>query len=177
MRLGVLRAIATICCLPLLAITVTAQTTSSAQMWDLVRSPVWDLTVRSVERSFEPLPAADGTLVRPAGQFALFAVDLTNRTDRPLAPRPDDFALWTAGGIPTVNLTGTPAARTHAAAGDRAPFGDIVPPGATVTTILVFDVEPRAGRLTLYFLPAGQPIRIDECKCDLPSPVRSVSRG
>ena len=177
MRLGLLRAVATICCLPLLAVAMPAETSPSARMWDLVRSPVWDLTVRSVERSFEPLPAADGTLVRPAGQFAHFAVDLTNRTGHPLAPRPDDFELWTAGGIPTTNLTGTPAARTHAAASDHTPFGDVVPPDATVTTILVFDVDPRAGRLTLYFSPAGQPIRIDECKCDLPSPIRSVSRG
>jgi hypothetical protein len=144
-------------------------------MWDLVRSADWDLTVRSVERRIDPLPAPDGELVRPAGHFALFAVELTNRSGRPLAPAPEDFVLWSAVGSRFVNLADTPAARTYAAAVGSAPFGDVVLPGATVTTVLLFDVDAHASRLILHFLPAGQPIRIDECKCNLPSPVRSLS--
>jgi hypothetical protein len=144
-------------------------------MWDLVRSAEWDLTVRSVERRIDPLPAPDGALVRPAGHFALFSVDLTNRSGRPLAPAPEDFVLWSAAGARFVNLAHTPVARTYAAAAGFSPFGDVVLPGITARTILLFDVDAHASRLILHFQPAGQPIRIDECKCNLPSPVRSVS--
>ena len=40
---------------------------------------------------------------------------------------------------------------------------------------LALDIDARAGQLTLRFLLANQLIRIDECKCSLPSPVRSVA--
>jgi hypothetical protein len=146
-------------------------------MWDLARSSEWDVTVRSVERRRDPLPSPDAAPVRPAGQFVLFVVDLTNRTSRLVSPRPGDFVLRPAEELRSVNLGDTPIARTYAGGVGLTPFGDVVPPGATVTTLVLFAIDPRAGRLTLRFLPASQPIRIDECKCNLPSPVRSVSAG
>ncbi len=74
-----------------------------------------------------------------------------------------------------VNLGDMPVARAYAGGMGLTPFGDVVAPGATVTTVVMFDVDPRAGRLTLRFVPANQPIQIDECTCNLPSPVRTVS--
>jgi hypothetical protein len=145
-------------------------------MWDLVRAPEWDLTVRSVERRLDPLPALDGNgPVQARGRFAIFVVDLTNRTSRPQEPQASDFVLWSAKGRRWLNLGGTPAARAYAGGAGLTPFGDVIMPGATATTVVLFDVDTRAGQLILRFVPADQPIRIDECKCNLPSPVRSVS--
>lgn len=177
MRIGAVRTIIALCCLPLLTVVAPAPSSAGARMWDVVRSAEWELTVRSVERRIDPLTASDGALVRPAGRFAIFAIDLTNRTDRPLAPTPGDFVLGLADGGHADSLADTPAARTYATANGRTPFGHVVPPGVTVTTIVLFDIAADAGRLTLHFLPANRPIRIDECKCNLPSPVRSVSGG
>jgi hypothetical protein len=143
-------------------------------MWDLVRSSEWDVTVRGVERRRDPLPGPDGVSVRPVGQFV---VDLTNQTPRLLSPRPGDSVLRSAEGLRSVNLGDTPIGRTYASAAGLTPFGDVVPPGATVTTLVLFEIDPRAGQLALRFLPASQPIRIDECTCNVPSRVRSVSAG
>jgi hypothetical protein len=79
--------------------------------------------------------------------------------------------------VRSVNFGDTSIARTYAGGAGLTPFGDVVPPGATVTTLVLFEIDPRAGQLALRFLPASQPIRIDECTCNLPSPVRSVSAG
>jgi hypothetical protein len=178
MRLGAIRALAALCCLPLLTIAIPAHAAPSATMWQIVRSPAWDLNVRSIERRSDPLPAIAGQApVRPAGRFALFVVDLRNRTDRPLAPQSGDFVLWPAAEAPSLNLGELPAARAYAAAAGLTPFGDPIAPGATVTTVVVFDIDAHAGRLTLRFLPANRTIRIDECHCNLPSPVRTVTNG
>jgi len=54
---------------------------------------------------------------------------------------------------------------------DLAGFGTPIPPGDTMTTLLIFDIDPTAGQLTLHFAPArGQAIVLDECHCALPSP-------
>jgi hypothetical protein len=178
MRFGAVPVVAVLFCLPLLTVAAPARSAETVRMWDLVRAPGWDLTVRSVERRVDPLPAADGgAAVRPSGRFAVFVVDLTNRATRPQAPRSGDFVLWSAEGRRSDNLADTPAARIYAAATDLTPFGDPIAPGATVTTVVLFDVDARAGRLTLRFVPANQPIQIDECKCNLPSPLRSVTDG
>jgi|SRR5215211_7793658 hypothetical protein len=167
-----------LCCLPLVTVAASARSAETVRMWDVVRSPEWDLTVRSVERRLDPLPGVEGgAAVRPSGHFAIFRIDLTNRTDRPLAPQPRDFVLGSADGMRWVNLGGTPVVRAYAGGTGLTPFGDVVAPGATATTVVVFDIDAGAGRLTLRFVPAGQPIRIDECKCNLPSPMRTVSRG
>lgn len=174
--MATIRALALLCLLQLLAGAVmTAYSAPSARMWDLVRSPAWDLTVRSVARSSEPLVTPDGQLLRPAGQFAIFVVDLTNRAHQAQPPRAEDFALWTARGVRALNLTAAPVTSSYAAAAGRTPFDAPVPPGATVTTVLLFQINPRASRLTLEFRPSGRSIGIDECKCDLPSPVRPLT--
>jgi hypothetical protein len=171
MRNGRFVALALLCCLPLLTLAVPVRSAPRARMWDLVRSPAWDLTVRSVERRVDPVMTPDGVLVRPAGRFAIFRIDLTNRTSTSLAPQAADFVLRTADGARPHNLTDAPAARSLALAADLTPFGPPISPGATATTVLLFDLDAHSGHLTLHFLPANQPIQIDECKCNLPSPV------
>src|SRR5262249_39340767 len=112
MQLGAIRVLAALCCLPLLTTAIPAHAAPTATMWQIVRSPVWDLNVRSIERRTDPLPAVDGQApVRPVGRFALFVVDLTNRTDRLLAPQTGDFVLWSAEGARSLNLGELPAAR------------------------------------------------------------------
>jgi hypothetical protein len=176
MRRGAIRILAALCCLPLVTIAVPAHAAPTATMWQIVRSPEWDLNVRSIERRTDPLPAAGGREpVRPVGRFALFVVDLTNRTERPLAPQSGDFVLWSAEGVRSLNLGEMPAARTYATDAGLTPFGDPIAPGATVTTVVAFDIDAHAGRLTLRFLPANRTVRIDECHCNLPSPVKTVS--
>jgi hypothetical protein len=178
MRIGAIRVLVALCCLPLLTVAIPAHAAPTATMWQLVRSPAWDLNVRSIERRTDPLPAVVGEApVRPEGRFAVVVVDLTNRTDRPLAPRPDDFVLWSAEGVRSLNLGETPAARTYAADAGLTSFGDPIAPGATATTVIVFDIDAHAGRLTLRFLPADRTIRIDECHCNLPSPIRTMTGG
>jgi len=178
MRLGAIRVLAALCWVPLVTIAIPAHAAPTARMWEIVRSPAWDLNVRSIERRTDPLPAAVGEApVRPVGRFALFVVNLTNRTDRPLAPQPGDFVLWSAEGLRSLNLGETPAARTYATDAGLTSFGNPIAPGATVTTVVVFDIDAHAGRLTLRFVPANRAIRIDECHCNLPSPVRTVTTG
>jgi hypothetical protein len=177
MNVGAIRAIVLLCCLPLLAVAAPTRSAPSARLWDLVRSAEWELTVRSVERRPDPLSGSDGAVVRPDGRFAVFVVDLTNRTGRPLAPESEDFALRTAEGDRAANLAATPAARAYAVGAGFLPFGDPVPPGGTVTTVVVFEIAGDAGNLILLFRPARTAIRIDECRCNLPSPVREVGSG
>ena len=66
-----------------------------------------------------------------------------------------------ARGVRAFILSGGP----NSVYGDNAPTADPV----------LFDVAPNSGRLTLHFTPANQPIQIDECKCNLPSPVRELT--
>lgn len=167
--------VAILCCWPLLTVAVSARSAETVRMWDLVRAPAWELTVRSVERRLDPLPGVNGAPVRAKGRFAILVVDLTNRTPRAQAPKPGDFVLGSAEGRRWDNLGETPVARAYAADAGLRPFGETVAPGATVTTVVLFDIDAQAGRLTLQFVPASQPIEIDECKCNLPSPVRTVS--
>ena len=160
---------------PLLTTLAPVRGADQALLWDVVESPKWELTVRSIERRREPLPAGGGQTVRPAGHWALFVVDLTNRTSRPLAPEAGDLVLRTGRGAASINLAASGYGRAYAVSAGLTPFGEAVPPGATITTLALFDIDGQAGRLTLDFRPAGTSIRIDECKCDLPSPVREVT--
>jgi hypothetical protein len=162
MRHGIVLALL---CLPLLTVAIPAQSTEQARMWDIVRSPSWDLTVRSVERTNEPLQAT--------ATIAVFRIDLTNRTTGTLTPRADDFVLLSSNGGRSSNRADTAEARTFMVETGVTRFGDAVPPGVSITTLLLFDIDRHAGRLTLAFLPARETIRIDECKCNLPSPVRT----
>lgn len=173
-----LRIILTLLWLPLTTAVMPARGESQPRMWDLVRSLEWDSTVRSVERRIAPLPAQDAAQpVRPNGHWALLVVDLTNRTSRSLAPEAGAFVLESAAGSRSLNLAASEHGRAYATILGLTPFGNALPPGATVATLVLFDIAADAGRLTLHFLPANQPIRIDECKCDLPSPMRDVVRS
>ncbi|HET8524240.1 MAG TPA: hypothetical protein VFL82_13475 [Thermomicrobiales bacterium] len=185
MRSGAVRALVVILvgclCLPLLTGGATAQSaaTAQAQMWDVVDAPGWSLMVRSVERLRDPLPGVDhGTVVRPAGQFAVLVVDLTNRTSRPQMPPTADFLLSSANGGRWVDLAETPAARAYARTNGFTPFGEVIPAGKTVRTIALFDINFHASRLTLHWRPSGErSIRIDECHCNLPIPSQFSSSG
>jgi hypothetical protein len=179
MRSGAMRVVAALCCLPLLAIAAPARSATPAQMWDLVRAPDWALTVRSIERLRGPLPAVDGgEPTRPVGQFAVLVFDLTNRSSGARTPRAADFLLAAAGGARFADLAEAAAARAYAIQTGLAPFGDPVPPGGTVTTLALFDIDPTAGLFTLHWLPAADhPIRIDECHCNLPSPTHPQLDG
>jgi uncharacterized protein DUF4352 len=146
-------------------------------MWDLVQSADWNVTVRSVERRIDPIEILNGQLVRANGHFVVFRLDLTNHADQPLVPAAADFALLSEDGKLMANKGGTEAARALAIAGNLTPYGQAVPPGATVTTILLFDADRGASRLTLRFAPANQLIQIDECKCNLPSPVVELRKS
>jgi hypothetical protein len=179
MRTGAMRVVAALCCLPLLAIAAPARSATPAQMWDLVRAPDWALTVRSIERLRGPLPAADGgEPTRPLGRFAVLVLDLTNQSSQAREPRAADFLLVAAGGARFADLAEAAAARAYAIQTGLAPFGDPVPPGGTVTTLALFDIDPTAGLFTLHWLPAADhPIRIDECHCNLPSPTHPQLDG
>src|SRR5688572_5904712 len=148
MKLRVIPFLVILCCLPLLTVTATARSAETVRMWDVVRSAEWELTVRSVERRLDPLPGLEGgAAVRAHGQFAIFRIDLTNRTDRSLVPQSGDFVLGSADGMRWVNLGETPVARAYAGGVGLTPFGDVVAPGATVTTVVMFDIDVRVGRL------------------------------
>jgi hypothetical protein len=176
-----MRALVVICCLPLLASAATAQPApkAQAQMWDVVEAPGWSLMVRSAERLRDPLPGIDGgAVVRPTGQFAVLVFDLTNRSSRAQTPPTADFLLSSAGGGRWIDLAATPAARAYAKAHEFAPFGESIPPGATVRTIALFDIDYHASWLTLNWRPAGdRSIRIDECHCNLPIPSQAGASG
>lgn len=161
------RLVLALLCLPLLTAALPARAAHQARMWEVVRAPGWEVMVRSVERRSEALP--------PGRRYAVLVVDLTNRSAHPQTPRAGDFALWAAGGTRSLNLANSVAIPDVAVSSDVTPFGAEIAPGTSVRTLLVFDIEAHAGRLTLDYLPSGASIRIDECKCNLPSPVRTVS--
>jgi hypothetical protein len=57
---------------------------------------------------------------------------------------------------------------------DLLPVDTEVAPGATMTIALLLVVPFDAGRFTLRFAPARTAIEIDECHCNLPTPVRTI---
>src|SRR5215212_2427012 len=108
MRARVVSVLVVFGCLPLLTLAVSARSAETVRMWDLVQSPGWDVKVRSVERRVEPLPGVNGGApVRANGKFAIFVVDLTNRSNRAQAPQPEDFVLGSVEGMRWVNLGAT----------------------------------------------------------------------
>src|SRR5262245_60021647 len=125
MRRGATWVVAVLCCLPLLAAAAPARSATPALMWDEVRAPEWEMTVRSIERLRGPLPAVDGEEpTRPAGQFAVLVFDLTNRSSGARTPQAADFLLVAAGGARFADLAETDAARTYAVQRGLKPFGD-----------------------------------------------------
>lgn len=160
-----------ILCLPLLAAVRPADARRPAKMWDVVASADWNVTVRSIERQPAPLIPGDES-TRPADQFAIFTVALQNIAGRPLTPRQSDFVLRSASGVIALMIANQSAADSFAVNRDDSPFDAPVQPGMTTTALLIFDVAPSAFPLTLTFVPAHRDIRIDECSCSLPSPVR-----
>jgi hypothetical protein len=173
MRLSMFRLIPVLVVLPLFASIAPANGAPVTTMWQVVQTPSWDLMVRSVERVSDPVIGPDGATTRPAGRFAVFVIDLTNRSGRPLTPNPEDFALTVADGSSPVDLTTSSMAGTLAAERGVTALGAPIPPGQSARTLLLFDIEADAGlgTLTLHFRPAAnRPIRIDECHCNLPSP-------
>jgi hypothetical protein len=168
--------LAVVCCLPLLTLVHPAQSRATAGLLETVQSRDWALEVRGVERRVDPLPAVDGAdVVRANGRFVVLLIDLTNRSDRTLTPDATDFLLHANDDRSSLNFASVPAARELAIDKGYLPFGDPIAPGATTQTILLFDINPFAGLLTLDFLPASTTVRIDECHCNLPSPVREVT--
>jgi hypothetical protein len=141
-------------------------------MWDRIDGGGWSLVVRSIERQPAPLFPGDES-TRPAGQFAIFTIDLTNTATQPAAPSAQDFTLRSAQGTIALNLAAGPAERAFAVSRDQTPFGNEIEPGETITTLLVFDIPASAFPLMLTFRLAEPEIRIDECSCSLPSPSRT----
>ncbi len=174
MRYRVVGLICALCCFSILAgaVTAHAEVTTQARMWDVVQAPVWQLTVRSVERLRGPLPSVDGRApTRPDGQFAVLVFDLKNVSSKPQVPQSNDFVLKSSEGGRWPDIANTAPAQFYAVANGFQPFGREVEPGETVTTIAVFDIEFTSTQLVLDWLPAGnRTIRIDECHCNLPSP-------
>ncbi len=160
-------------CLPLLAAVRPAAVEPPATMWQVVSSANWNLTVRSIERQPSPLIAGDDS-ARPKGQFAIFTVDLGNRTGKELTPDERDFVLKSASGAISLPIKNQTAADAVAIDRGARAFGDPIYPGQTATRLLIFDIEPSAFPLTLTFVPARRSIKIDECSCSLPSPTRSL---
>jgi hypothetical protein len=160
-----------ILCLPLIAAVKPADARQPAKMWDVVSSADWNLTVRSIERQPAPLIPGDES-TRPAGQFAIFTVDLQNVALQPLSPEQSDFVLRSASGVIALMFADQSATDAFAVSRGDAPFNASVQPGQSATVLLIFDIRPSAFPLTLTFNPARRDIRIDECSCSLPSPVR-----
>lgn len=140
-----------------------------ARMWDVLSGGGWTLMVRSIERQSAPLLPGD-VATRPAGQFAIFTIDLTNDADHAAAPNASDFIVRSAPRVVATNLAANPAEREFAKNRSAIPFGDQIAPGATAGMVLIFDIPPSAFPLTLTFRPISRDIRIDECSCSLPSP-------
>lgn len=141
-------------------------------MWDVVPAADWELRVRSIERQSAPRRwSASGGVSRATEQIALIVVDLTNRSAEARRPRALDFALRAVSGQQFVNRSAAIDARAMAITNGLLPFGAPILPGERATTVLVFDLDPRATRLTLTFRPAPRrTIRLDECHCSLPLP-------
>lgn len=157
-------------CLPLLTIALPTQAAPSAKMWDVVHTRDWDLVVRSIERQSGIFPATNDSTDR----IAVLVVDLTNRSSNPRGIIASDFSLTTTSGVRFVNLTAATASRDYASSRGLSPVDTEVAPGATMTTALLFVIPFDSGRFTLRFAPTRTAIKIDECHCNLPSPIRTV---
>jgi hypothetical protein len=156
--------------LPLLTGAAPAPTTRAARLGDPVRSATWQIVVRSLERRPIALGAA-GATVAESEAGVLIVVDVTNLTSRPLTPRASDFALRSATGRVFPNRTDAMESRGFAFGESPRRFNTPIAPGATMTAHLVFAIALETGPLTLRFAPAwSQPVRLDECHCNLPSP-------
>lgn len=134
----------------------------------------WEVTVRGVTRLSEPLPVSEsGERLTPNGRFLLLLVDIENQADASRAPEASAFRLVDPDGRTAANVADQAAAWTFAVQPDRSPFGAAIEPGERVETILLFDVTPESGLFHLEVAGVGL-IRIDECHCNLPSPVQTI---
>jgi hypothetical protein len=159
-------------CLPVLTIALPTQAAPSAKMWDVVHTRDWDLVVRSIERQSAIFPATNDSTDR----IAVLVIDLTNRTSSPRQIDASNFSLATSNGVRLVNLTAAKASQDYMIGRGLSPMDIAVAPGATISTALLFVIPFDAGRFTLRFAPAHTSIEIDECHCNLPSPVRTVTQ-
>jgi hypothetical protein len=164
-----------ILCLPLLTIALPTQAAPSAKMWDVVHARDWDLVVRSIERQSGIFPASSN-VESPSDRIAVLVIDLTNRTSIARQFDASDFSLATSNGVRFVNLTAATAGQDYTVGRGLSPLETAVEPGATMTTGLLFAIPFDSGRFTLRFAPARTAIEIDECHCNLPSPVRAIER-
>jgi len=134
----------------------------------------WEVTVRGVTRLSESLPVSDsGETLVPDGRFLLLLVDLKNQASVGREPNAGDFRLIDPEGRVVMNVADHGAARTYARQSGRSSFGATIEPGERVETILLFDVAPESGLFHLEVAGVGL-IRIDECHCNLPSPVQTI---
>jgi hypothetical protein len=155
--------------LPFASAANTSSAEPPARMWDVLNGGGWTLMVRSIERQSAPLLPGDEE-TRPADQYAIFTIDLTNDAKRAAAPNALDFTVRSAQGPTATNLGANAAERAFAEKRGAFPFGVRIAPKVSVRMVLVFDIPPSAFPLMMRFQPIDRDIRIDECSCSLPSP-------
>ena len=154
----------------LLTIALPTQAAPSAKMWDTVQTRDWELLVRSIERQSGIFPSLESGTDR----VAVLVVDVTNRTNASRRISASDFSLMTTNGLRFVNLTDVALGQTYTVNRGLTPISASIEPGSTATTALLFVVPFDSGRFILRYVPSNTAIEIDECHCNLPSPVRTV---
>jgi hypothetical protein len=119
--------------------------------------PNWTVSVTGVERPGQELAiAADNSNdpVTAAGTWVVVALSVTRTTNGAEGIGYDDVALRSGQGftyaIPVEYWT---LDDFYPAFKHSQPYGKVVPPGATVTYYLTFDVAPDATDLQFIFLP------------------------
>lgn len=149
---------------PPIVLTVPPPTPTVApkrRIGDAIQAANWTVTVAAAERVAGPLTWNSlGTAETPIGEWLVVTVRLENTGHENHTLNPWDFELHTASGTiikHTTEFIEPSYAELHGQIG----LGRQIPPGATVTTPLLFDIPAGMQGLDLVFLQAReQPVNV-----------------
>jgi hypothetical protein len=132
-----------------------------AKIGDTVKSRNWEITVKSAERLTGDLVWSQvGNKTAPVGQWFVIIADLKNVGNENFTVNTFDFELKTANGQTYKYAQGGEYIMYAQFKGLQAP-GKQIPPGATASTVLLFDIAKGTEGINLVFAQArDNPINV-----------------
>ena len=140
---------------------LTAPAAAALKVGDVLETPNWRVKVTKVERVDGDLVwSGAGNKTKSIGQWLLVTTEITNTGRENYALNGSDFELRTASGQ-TIKHTTEGAGLGYAEFKGHTPLGKQIPPGATITTPLLFDIPKDTQGISLVFAQArDKPINV-----------------
>ena len=134
---------------------------AALKVGDVLESPNWRLKVTNVERVDGDLVwSRTGNKTKSIGQWLVITTEVTNTGKDTHTLNSQDFELRTVAGQ-TIKHTTEGAGQGYAEFKEQTPLGRQIPPGATVTTPLLFDIPKGTQGINLVFAQAkDKPINV-----------------